>query len=448
MTSRSAPRIYFLTLGCPKNEVDSDRMMASVAASSYALAEEPDDADIVVVNTCSFIQEATEESIAAILEVASDWLPVREDRKLVVTGCLPSRYGRDLVEAMPEVAAFVPVTDEAGILDVVERLTGVPAHAAAGLTRAADSTTATCPPRTTSGPSAYLQISDGCHRRCSYCTIPAIRGSYRSRASADIVEEARLLVSNGVREITLIGQDISSYGRDLSSDGGRRPNLADVVRTVARVDGLSWLRLMYVQPDGVTEELLEVMATEPAVCHYLDMPLQHASERVLRRMHRSGSAEEYLSLIERVRAAMPDVALRTSLIAGFPGEDRSDIAVLEQFLTEARIDYAGVFAYSPEEGTPAASMPDVPARSTRSRRANRLRELADRIGFEKAAEHIGDVLEVLVEGVDEEGTLVGRWRGQAPEVDGLVMLDRGRPGEFVSARVVDALGYDLEAEVI
>lgn len=290
-------------------------------------------------------------------------------------------------------------------------------------------------------------MSDGCHRKCSFCAIPDIRGPYRSRSLAEIVAEAKHLVAAGVREIVLVGQDISSYGRDLH-DSGDSATLADVVREVARVEGLAWLRLMYVQPDGVTDDLLRVMAAEPTVCHYLDLPLQHASSSVLKRMRRTGSSEEFLALLGRVRAAMPDVVLRTSLIAGFPGETRADVAELEEFLRVARIDYAGVFAYSPEEGTPAASLSDLPARSTRIRRANRLRETADRIGFEKAAERVGEVLDVLVEGVDEDGVLVGRWRGQAPEVDGVVLLDRGSPGELVRAAIVDSLGYDLEAEVL
>jgi len=260
---------------------------------------------------------------------------------------------------MPEVDAFVPVAEEGVLLDVVERLTGVRAKRNVPLPRGS-----ACPTRTARGPSAYLQVSDGCHRRCTYCTIPAIRGPYRSRTLADIVSEARQLVAGGIREITLIGQDISSYGHDLRGTAGT-PVLADVVREVARIDGLSWLRLMYVQPDGLTDDLLEVMATEPTVCHYLDMPLQHASENVLRRMGRAGSAQDYLALIARVRTALPDVALRTSLIAGFPGESRADVAILEQFLVDARIDYAGVFTYSPEEGTPAASMRDLPSRATR-----------------------------------------------------------------------------------
>ena len=440
MRSSTAPRIFFFTLGCPKNEVDSDRMKAAVLASAYELADEPNNADVVIVNTCSFIQDATEESISAVLDFAGEWVPASEGRKLVVAGCLPSRYGDDLTESMPEVDAFVPVAEEAQLLEVLEQLVSTPATAA----KAPQSPNVL---RTRPGPSAYLQISDGCHRRCSFCTIPTIRGPYRSRTLAEIEEEARRLVAGGAREIILIGQDISSYGRDIKGHSGSRPVLSDVVLAVARIDGLNWLRLMYVQPDGVTDELIRVMAQEPTVCHYLDLPLQHASRSVLERMGRRGSAEEYLALIARIRDAIPDIVLRTSLISGFPGETSADVRALEDFLAEARIDYAGVFAYSPEEGTPAATFPNMPTRSTRIRRANRLREIADAIGFEKAAERIGDQLEVLVEGVDEDGTIVGRWRGQAPEVDGLVLLDNGIPGEFVRARVVDTLGYDLEAEV-
>ena len=446
-SAEQAPSVFFLTLGCPKNEVDSDRMKAAVLGSAYGIADDPDTADIVVVNTCSFIQDATEESIQTVLDIAQSWLPAREGRKLIVAGCMPSRYGADLAEAMPEVDAFIPVAEEGALLDVLERLVGVPARAGGGGTSVA------CPPRTVEGPAAYLQISDGCHRRCAYCTIPSIRGPYRSRLLDDIVSEARLLVACGVKEITLIGQDISSYGRDLArGESDEQPALADVVRAVARVDGLAWLRLMYVQPDGVTHELLDVMASEPTVCRYLDVPLQHSSAGVLRGMHRRGSGAEFLRLIRHIRDVMPDIVLRTSLIAGFPGETIQDVRELGHFLEAARLDYAGVFSYSPEDGTPAATMPGLPTKRTRLRRAQHMRDIADRIGFEKAAERIGQTLEVLVEGTDEEGMTVGRWRGQAPEVDGLVMLDSEeahvKPGEFVAAKIVDSLGYDLEAEVI
>lgn len=430
------PSVAFLTLGCPKNEVDTDKMRAAVASSAYRLVDDHDQADVVIVNTCSFITEATEESISVVLELAADWLPHSASRKLVVAGCMPSRYGGDLSAEMPEVAAFVPVDAEGAVLEVIERVTGVkaaPVASAAGARK-----------RTVSGPFAYLQVSDGCHRDCAYCTIPSIRGPYRSRALDDIVAEAHELVAAGAKEIVLIGQDITAYGRDLDASH----TIADVVRAVSSVPGVLWLRLMYAQPDGVSDELLSAMADNPNVCRYLDMPLQHASRPVLRAMRRSGDAEKYLALIARIRAAMPDVVLRTTLIAGFPGETRADVAALTRFLEEARFDYVGVFPYSREEGTAAAAMePQVTAR-TRRARAQRLRDLADLIGFEKAAAHIGRTVEVLVEDVDADtGLSVGRWAGQAPDIDGVVWLDRGVPGEMLTARIVDSVCYDLEGEV-
>ena len=249
----------------------------------------------------------------------------------------------------------------------------------------------------------------------------------------------------GAREIVLIGQDITAYGRDLKGS----ETLADIVRTVAAVPGVDWLRLMYVQPDGITDDLLTAVADTPNVVRYLDMPLQHASAPVLRAMHRSGDAAAFIELVARIRRVLPDVALRTTLIAGHPGETASDFEVLLDFIGRARFDYVGVFAYSPEEGTAAAGLPNqVPAR-TRRARAQRARDAADAIGVERAASRVGEVLEVLVQGFDpEEDAIVGRWRGQAPEIDGLVLLDRGEPGELVSARIAGSIGYDLEGEVL
>lgn len=425
-------RVAFLTLGCPKNEVDSDRMAAAVEASSFELVSAPDDADVVVLNTCAFITDAVEEAIDAIFELALGWRSEVPGRILIVAGCLPSRYGKDLVAELPEVDAFLPVAREHELLAFLETLGGVRAGASD-----------TCG-RTTPGPSAYLMVSDGCFRTCTYCTIPSIRGHYRSKPIAELVHEARALVGGGARELVLIGQDISSYGRDL--DG--HEELADVVSTIANVDGLEWLRLMYVQPDGISERLLEVMASTPSVCHYLDLPLQHSSRDVLRRMARSGDSETHLALIGRIRDALPDVVLRTSLIAGFPGETEGDLVELEGFLEAARLDYAGVFPYSPEEGTAAAELPDAVDAAERVERANRIRATADRIGVANAADKVGLALDVLVEGKDEEGTPVGRWRGQAPEVDGVVSLDVvAQPGGIVRARILDSLGYDLYGEV-
>jgi ribosomal protein S12 methylthiotransferase len=425
--------VHFVTLGCPKNEVDSDRMAAAVGSSAYDVTPDLETADVAVVNTCAFITDATEESVETVLALAAQWKSARPGRLLVVSGCLPSRYGGELAEEMPEVDAFVPVADEAQLVQLLEGLTGLPAEASDG------------PGRTPSGPSAYLQVSDGCFRRCAYCAIPFIRGGYRSRPIDELVTEARMLVASGAREIVLIGQDISAYGRDLGEDA---PALADVVRAVSSIEGLEWLRLMYVQPDGITPDLLDAMAETDNVVRYLDVPLQHASASVLKRMARKGSGDEFLRLIKVVRDRLPGVALRTSVIAGFPGETDTDVEVLEDFLLLARFDYVGVFAYSPEEGTAAADMPDQIAGDVRLLRAQRLRDVADRVGFEKAAERVGQTLQVLVEGT-EDGDTYGRWRGQAPEVDGVVLLDRDlEPGTLVDVRIVDSAAYDLVGEVM
>lgn len=441
MTGVSLPRIGFVTLGCPKNEVDSDRMKALVLRAGLVVAEDPTDAEIIVLNTCGFIRDAVEEGV----EVAFDLVQWRDEapgRRLVIAGCMVSRYGAELEDSLTEADAFVSVADEPRIAQLLLALAGIGPDEPAAAIAPAGQTPARTP---VEAPSAYLQISDGCFRSCAYCTIPAIRGPYRSKPLPELLDEARFLVASGAQELVLIGQDTSAWGRDLPGT----ETLADVVRAVARVEGLSWLRIMYVQPDGVTDELLSVMAEEPTVCAYLDIPLQHASRDVLRAMRRSGSAEEFLGLLDRIRLRLPDIALRTTLIAGFPGESDADVRQLLTFIDAAGFDYVGVFPYSPEAGTEAASMPGLPSKRTRVARAQRLRDAADAVGIAHAEALVGKELEVLVEGVDEEGVTVGRWRGQAPEVDGVVLLDKqAETGSLVMARVVDSLGYDLVAEVL
>lgn len=422
-----APAIAFVTLGCPKNEVDSDRMAALVSASAYRLVDDPAEADVVVLNTCSFIQAATEESIATAFELAGEWRDACEGRKLVIAGCMVSRYGADLESALPEADAFVPVADERDLPAVLERLVGQPATVAEGPTRTPGATT------------AYLKVSEGCDRRCAYCTIPSIRGPFVSDPIETVLAEARFLIESGTRELVLVGQDIASYGYDLAEG-------ADLAGLVARLDDLPGdfrIRLMYLQPDGVTDRLLATIAASKRVCHYLDIPLQHASARVLDAMGRTGSAAQHLALVERVRSALPDVTLRTTMIAGFPGETEDEIAEAERFLADAAFDFVGVFVYSPEDGTPAAELPGQLPDDVRAERAQRLRDVADDAGFARAAALVGTVQRVLVEGEDE-GELVGRTCGQAPDVDGITVLESPAPVDtFVDVRIIDAAGYDL-----
>lgn len=430
------PGIAFVTLGCPKNEVDSDKMAAAVQASAYRLVDDPADADAVVLNTCSFIQAATEESIAEAFSLIGQWRPLKPGRKVIVAGCMVSRYGEDLRAELTEADAFVPVADESSLAEVLERLFGVPARAEHAPACVDDATAAA---RTVPGHTAYLKVSEGCDRRCAYCIIPSIRGPFVSEPLEALVAEARYLVDAGAREIVLVAQDIARYGRDL-------PGAADLSLLISRLDDLEGdfrIRLMYVQPDGVTDHLLETIASARHVCHYLDIPLQHASGPVLRAMGRKGSAHAHLELIARIRAALPDVVLRTTLIAGFPGETAEQADELERFLIDARLDFVGVFPYSPEEGTAAATMDCQLPEEVRLERAQRLREVADSVGYDRAASFVGSVQRVLVESV-EEGELVGRTCGQAPEVDGVTILESSAPlGEFVDVRIIDAVGYDL-----
>jgi len=427
------PSICFQTLGCPKNEVDSDRMQAAVSSSALRLTADIDEADVAVLNTCAFISDAVEEAVSVILELAA-WKAARAGRRIVVTGCLPSRYAGSLAHELPEVDAFVPVADEATLVAVIAQLTGTAVAAAGNVAL-----------RTIPGPTAYLQVSDGCHRTCAYCTIPSIRGPYVSTPLQRIVEEARFLINAGAREIVLIGQDISAYGRDLETAVA----LPAVIESVATLPGEFRVRLMYVQPDGVTDALLGTIAAHENVCRYLDMPLQHASRNVLRRMVRSGDAAKFLNLIARIRTALPGVALRTTVMAGFPGETRADARILEDFLREAAFDYVGVFAFSPEEGTAAGAMSDQVAKRTRLARAQRLRDVADAVGIEAAAGRVGDTVRVLIEGSDEPGMSVGRTDGQAPEIDGEVLIGAEIvSGSFVMARIIDSIGYDLVGEVV
>ena len=444
--ARESRRVSFVTLGCAKNEVDSDRMRARVLAAGYALTDEVDGADAVIINTCAFITEATEEAIATILEVSG--IPhFGEGRgRIIVAGCMPSRYGEELVGELFEVAAFVGCAEEDGIVGVLDEVLGIEA----GPLDARSSGFL----RTVRDAWAYVKIADGCSRACSFCTIPLIKGRYRSVSADEIIGEVAGLVEGGVREIVLIAQDTGIWGHDLEpSDATRIGDLADLLGYLAGRFADTWFRIMYLQPQGITDRLLDTMAAHDNICDYLDIPLQHANARVLKEMNRSGSGEEYLELLRRIRSKLPDVALRTTLIAGFPGETRAQAAELERFVEEAAFDYVGVFVYSQEEGTVAGARTDQVALRTRRARMQRLRDCADAIGFRRTAERVGRTEEVLITGRDEDEDtepfgLLGRTKRQAPEVDGMIHLDKGSAGELVSATMVQAYCYELDGLVL
>jgi len=438
-------RVHLVTLGCPKNQVDSEVMLGVLARRGHEMVLDPDAADVLVVNTCAFIGPAKEESIDAILDLAVV-KAARPGRRLVVTGCLAQRYADDLQQALPEVDVFVGTGDLLRIADAVE----APLADAPVVYRGAQHV---LPPhgvaarvRTGAWWTAYLKVSEGCDHACSFCIIPKIRGRHESRSMDDLVAEAASLAAEGTVELSLIAQDLTAYGRDLPGDA----SLARLLRALAvRVPDVRWLRLLYAYPSSVTDELLEVIADEPAVCPYLDMPLQHISDRMLRTMRRERSGAAIRRLIARIRRAVPEIALRTSFIVGFPGETDADVRELCDFLEEADFDHVGVFRYSQEENTPAAAFPEQLSEAVKTERWERVMAAQARIASRRAAAHRGRTVEVLVEGRDARGRLIGRTRGQAPEIDGRTYLHgRAAAGDLVQARIVGTETYDLVGDIV
>lgn len=425
--------VAFLTMGCAKNEVDSANMRVRLLQAGYAIADDLERANAVVVNTCSFIQAATEESIDAILEVAAFDSVSSGQAKLIVAGCMPARYGADLESELSEASKFVPCADESSIVSImdelfdVERLPG-------------DTIALSAEPAATGDISAYVKISDGCDRFCSYCTIPYIRGRYHSFTYEDISKEVLELVGAGVREIVLIAQDTGRWGTDLEP----RASLSNLLAKLAEEHADTWFRVMYIQPEGITDELIETVAAHDNICSYFDIPLQHCNEQILSAMHRKGSGVEYLSLLERIRTRIPDVTLRTTLIAGFPGEDDEAFEELCSFVEEAPLDYIGVFAYSREEGTRAYDLPSQVDEEERQYRAQRLRDLADDVCSPRIARRVGQELDVIVLGCEEDGQLFGRAMCQAPDVDGVTYVDAGEPGQIIRVAIEDTLMYEME----
>lgn len=434
--AQSAPRVCFVTLGCAKNEVDTAEMTKRLTSAGYEVCDDASTADVVVVNTCSFIQAATEESLEAIFEVCD--LPnfIEGSAKLVVAGCMPARYGDDLASELGEAQAFVPCSKED---DIVEVLAGVLGDAAphASMTAYAQSPWA-------ASPASYVKISDGCDRFCSFCAIPYIRGRYHSFPLETVRASVAERVAAGVREVTLIAQDTGRWGEDFDEPS----NTAALLATLADEFPQTWFRLMYIEPQGVSDELLDVIASKPNVCKYLDMPLQHASKPVLRAMNRRGDENSHHELVARIRERVPGITLRTTLIAGFPGETDVDFDVLQNFLEEVEFDYVGVFPYSQEEGTRAAEMDGQIDEAVKIERAQSLRDISDAIGEAHVSARIGQEMDVLVLGREEDGQLYGRAMCQAPEVDGVVYLEEGEVGDIVRVRITDTLVYEMEGDVV
>ena len=433
----SAPAVAFVTLGCAKNEVDTAHMRTRCIQAGFALTDDPAVADAVVVNTCSFIQSATEESLEAIFDVSG--MPnVAAGAPLIVAGCMPARYGEDLAGELTEARAFVPCSREddiAAILCDALELTELPGTSPCALTSSVL--------REDSAPSfAYVKISDGCDRFCSFCTIPYIRGRYHSFAYEDIRAETASLVEDGVREIVLIAQDTGRWGTDFDEP----LTLAWLVSALAESFPTTWFRVMYIQPEGLSDDVLDAVAAHENVCDYFDIPLQHVDSSILRAMNRTGSREAFEALIERVLSRVPNATLRTTLIAGFPGETDEQFEELCDFVEEGLFNYIGVFPYSREEGTRAFDLAGQVDEDEKADRAQRLRDLADAVCTPRVAARIGNTMEVLVEGTEEDGQLYGRAMCQAPEVDGVTYLAAGKPGDIVRVTIVDTLLYEMEGE--
>ncbi len=436
--------VRILTLGCAKNSVDAEVMAGLLADAGYEVVPRGR-ADVGVVNTCGFIRDAKEESVSEILAMAREKAQGRIGR-LVVAGCLAGRYRGDLPAALPEVDLFLGPGDIPAMPGLIGKmLRGAAERASAGAPAALPDSAYRRRRRGIAAPSAYLKILEGCDHRCAYCTIPSIRGPLASRDRDSLLAEVRSLVRSGAREINLVGQDITSFG----ADRGGKGELATLVRSVCAIPGVRWVRLLYLYPTGIDDALIDLVAAEPKVCRYLDIPVQHADPEILRKMGRPYGPGEILALISRIRARVPGIFLRTSLIVGFPGETAGAFCRLLRFVHEARWDHLGVFQYSREEDTPAYAMrPQVPETAKRERARQVQDAQADILAARNAA-MAGREIEVLVEEVPARGRARGRHAGQAPEVDGNVLLSgyRGSPGRFLRARVTGVREWDLLATV-
>ena len=442
-------KIHFVSLGCPKNRVDTEVMVGVAlggSAGDFELTTEADEAEIIVVNTCGFIGEAKKESIDTIFEMA-ELKKLGACKKLVVTGCLSQRYPTELSEQMPEVDHFLGSSDMLklkGVLDgkADRMLVGNPAD---WVIRASD-------PRVITGQraSAYVKIAEGCNRTCAFCTIPQFRGKQRSRPVSDVVREVEQLVAQGVREVNLISQDTIAYGRDHSKDD--RESLAELVRKVADVPGLSWARVFYLYPEKIDDALIDLLANHPRVVPYVDMPLQHASDDMLKRMRRGHGKDRQKRVVERMRASIPELVFRTAFIVGHPGETDEDFEELSEFVKWARFEHVGVFRYSDEETAGSHALEGKVKTAVAAKRWRKLMALQRTIARAKNKLLVGRELEVLVEGASEEHDLVmmGRHRGQAPEIDGQVYLSGGEvlPGQMRRVMITQASDYDLVGDLI
>lgn len=457
-------KIHFISLGCPKNRVDAEHMLGIAINDGHSLVDSPEEADAIVVNTCSFIGEAKKESIDAILQMGE--VKKEGGQKLIVTGCLAQRYGKELEKEMPEVDHFLGTSDFAAFGDIVPQPPASNGNTGAFVPFASLAKSAAQRnmvshelrylanydlPRINSMPkfTAYLKVSEGCDNACAFCIIPKLRGKQRSRSIEDVVKEAKRLAQEGVKELTLIAQDLTAYGHDLPG----RPQLADLLNELAKVEGIRWVRCMYAYPRSLSEKLMQALAQGGNILPYLDIPVQHGSDKVLRKMRRGKDQGRLTELLLSLRAHVPNLVLRSTVMVGFPGEEDSDFEALMAFAEAIRFERLGVFKYSDEEGTAAFDFDEKVPQKIKTARYNKLMRLQHKIHKARLKSMIGQVHEAIVEGISEEHPLLvkGRLWSQAPEIDGFTYLSSSRPlneGEIVAVRITDAHDYDLVAEVL
>ena len=437
-------KILFISLGCDKNLVDSEVMMGMLRDRGYEFTDDENEADIIIINTCGFITSAKEESINTILEMAQH----KKDKlkALIATGCLAERYKDEIMKEMPEIDAVVGTTAFDTICDVVDDVLLHKGHS-----EFRDINRVCCPDSrriiTTGGYYSYLKIAEGCDKRCTYCSIPLFKGRYRSTPIEKLVEEARYLAENGVRELILVAQETSVYGADLYGE----KKLPELLHELCKIEGIEWIRIMYCYPEEITDELIDTIKNEPKICHYLDMPIQHSSDRILKKMGRRTTREDLRNIIGKLRKEIPDIALRTTLITGFPTETEDDVNDLLDFVDEMEFDRLGVFTYSPEEGTAAASMEGQIDEEEKLDRRDKVMELQQEVSADKASRLVGKRMEVIIEGkASDENVYVGRTYMDAPNVDGYVFIESSEElmtGDFAFVKITKALEYDLIGEL-
>jgi len=437
--------VSLVSLGCPKNLVDAEVMLGHLPVERFSIITDESAADIIIVNTCAFIRDAQEESVETILEVA-DYKKNGRCKLLIVSGCMPQRYQKELEKELPEVDFFMGTADAPRIVELLDRhLAGGPQQEIGLPDYLYDHTT----PRVTSSPyySAYVKIAEGCANHCSYCVIPSIRGTLRSRTIESVVAETKRLVDNGVKEINLIAQDVTAFG----AERGNGPELPALLRELVKIEGLVWLRLLYAYPDGITDELLDLIAAEEKICNYLDLPIQHIDDRILAAMNRRVDESDIRALLQRIRTRIPEMTLRTSLIVGFPGESDAQFRKLLAFVEEGHFERLGAFRYSREDGTPAAKLDNQVPERTKQARVKRLMKAQARVSLKKNLALKGRIEPTLIEGYSEETELLLRGRSvrQAPDVDGQVYITSGQAdvGDIVNLKITDSSEHDLIGEI-